>query len=360
MQCLFSNLFSRRMGRRALLATALVFHTLLPSVGHAQFGSGSAVIGTEGPGVPVMDGRAELFVYDPAKPRPVRSEMGTHGGHAHGGIAGMPGGSGMMGSGAGMPGIGMSGGYGSSAGGMSAGDMIPGGGESGGMTGESGMGGPRQGVVVVSPNSILIQAVIAPQHTSGERDKIELKMQNPEQLAMLGSQVVSLPSGMGGGMSGGMSGYGSSMGMEGGAGYGGAGDVGIPFDTPLSTEVYNREQARLAKQNGRSFKPLLDGELENAGALIKLQLWRETAMIDLKVTLANGNPNDEDEKFLKEILREEYDALLNRQRLELTRVERRVKEIQADIARRAAARDRVIDVQLGKIVLESQGLLNTK
>ena len=63
------------------------------------------------------------------------------------------------------------------------------------------------------------------------------------------------------------------------------------------------------------------------------------------------------EDYLKQLLTEEYETQLARQSIEVETIERRIAELKDEIARRRAAKDRVIDVQLGRIVLEAQGLL---
>jgi hypothetical protein len=98
-----------------------------------------------------------------------------------------------------------------------------------------------------------------------------------------------------------------------------------------------------------------------AAKLIKdticLMIWKEDAIKTLKNEEGKGEQAAASEKLLKEVLSEEYDTQLERQRFELVRLEERLKRIQDEFTRRKQAKDRVIDVQLGKIILEAQGIL---
>ena len=60
---------------------------------------------------------------------------------------------------------------------------------------------------------------------------------------------------------------------------------------------------------------------------------------------------------IKALLTTEYETGLVRQAMEVERIERRVGELKRELERRAAAKERVVDVKLGRIVLEAQGLL---
>lgn len=90
---------------------------------------------------------------------------------------------------------------------------------------------------------------------------------------------------------------------------------------------------------------------------ISLKIWKEDAIKTLKAEEGQGEQAVSSEKLLKELLSEEYDTQLERQHFELVRLEERLKRIQDEFIRRKQAKDRVIDVQLGKIILEAQGIL---
>ncbi len=90
---------------------------------------------------------------------------------------------------------------------------------------------------------------------------------------------------------------------------------------------------------------------------ISLKIWKEDAIKTLKAEDGKGEQAAASEKLLKAVLSEEYDAQLARQQFELARLQERLKRIQEEFTRRQQAKDRVIDVQLGKIILEAQGIL---
>ena len=90
---------------------------------------------------------------------------------------------------------------------------------------------------------------------------------------------------------------------------------------------------------------------------ISLKIWKEDAINTLKAEEGKGEQAAASEKLLKAVLSEEYDAQLARQQFELARLQERLKRIQEEFTRRQQAKDRVIDVQLGKIILEAQGIL---
>ena len=90
---------------------------------------------------------------------------------------------------------------------------------------------------------------------------------------------------------------------------------------------------------------------------ISLKIWKEDAIKTLKAEEGTGERAAASEKLLKAVLSEEYDTQLARQQFELARLQERLKRIQDEFTRRQQAKDRVIDVQIGKIILEAQGIL---
>jgi hypothetical protein len=191
--------------------------------------------------------------------------------------------------------------------------------------------------------------------------------------------------GMMGGSSGGM-GMGMAAGMPGdGAGMGGMGDYRVVVAFILDEEqVAGRTRIEvLAPQGARGNYARLEalsgappakvGRSSKAdkkapplwspaaAKLIKdtisLKIWKEDAIKTLKAEEGKGEQAAASEKLLKAVLSEEYDAQLARQQFELARLEERLKRIQDEFTRRKQAKDRVIEVQLGKIILEAQGIL---
>lgn len=59
----------------------------------------------------------------------------------------------------------------------------------------------------------------------------------------------------------------------------------------------------------------------------------------------------------QQILAEVYDTQLERHELEVNLAEARVAQLRVELVRRREAKPYVVEVQLGRIVLESQGLL---
>ena len=90
---------------------------------------------------------------------------------------------------------------------------------------------------------------------------------------------------------------------------------------------------------------------------ISLKIWKDDAIKTLQAEEGKGEQAAASEKLLKAVLSEEYDAQLARQQFELARLQERLKRIQEEFTRRQQAKDRVIDVQLGKIILEAQGII---
>ncbi len=90
---------------------------------------------------------------------------------------------------------------------------------------------------------------------------------------------------------------------------------------------------------------------------IRQSLWKEEAIKAINLNKSNSDKLAKLEEELKEILLAEYDTQLLRQNVEVERIEQRVVQLKQELARRRDAKERVVDVQLGRIVLEAQGLL---
>ncbi|MCA9131423.1 MAG: hypothetical protein KDB22_30275, partial [Planctomycetales bacterium] len=98
-------------------------------------------------------------------------------------------------------------------------------------------------------------------------------------------------------------------------------------------------------------------ELKLVAATIRLSIWKQDAVKELNDRSLNASALESTEERLKEILTAEYETQLDRQELEIANIEQRIQSLRSELARRRAAKERVVDVQLGNIVLESQGLL---
>ena len=204
--------------------------------------------------------------------------------------------------------------------------------------------------------------------------------------------------GYGGGMDGagggaGMSGGGDSMGMGGmgmggmsggmgmGSGMGGMSDMRVVVAFIMDEEkIAGRTRIEVLAPQGSQGNYVrleaLSGARQSKGKVdkkasplwspaaakliketISLKIWKEDAIKTLKAEEGKGEQAVASEKLLKDLLSEEYDTQLERQHFELVRLEERLKRIQDEFTRRKQAKDRVIDVQLGKIILEAQGIL---
>jgi hypothetical protein len=187
--------------------------------------------------------------------------------------------------------------------------------------------------------------------------------------------------GMGGGMAPGGMGMGGMMGGGMGGGMGGMSDMRVVVAFIMDDEkVAGRTRIEVLAPQGsqgnyvrlesltgaRTSKTKADKKAPPlwspaAAKLIKdticLKIWKEDAIKTLKNEEGKGEQAAASEKLLKEVLSEEYDTQLERQHFELVRLEERLKRIQDEFTRRKQAKDRVIDVQLGKIILEAQGIL---
>ncbi len=255
-----------------------------------------------------------------------------------GGAGGMMGGYGAMMGGGGYGGGGMMGGE----------DMV---GMGGGM-----MAGPRAQVDDSTPSqrtrTITILAFVLDERQEDGRAKIELLTLLPSNLHEQGN------GGYGGGeYVGGMMG---DMAM--GGGYGGGSERSAA--TPMHIGTYIR-LSELADRNV-SITPadarLAPEEYQIVSQLCQLKIWKADAVAALQ---SNANPAEdpqantlaEKEQHLKQLLTEEFDVQLARQELEVRTIEQRTAALKQEIERRRQAKDRVIDVQLGRIVLEAQGLL---
>jgi len=200
-----------------------------------------------------------------------------------------------------------------------------------------------------------------------------------------GDAILVLNIGIGGmGGYGDMGGYGGEGGdMEGGMGMGGMGMGGMMGGTMQSTVRCYVSLATLAqaKQQTGAKLQLRPQEVEVVSSVIRQNITRRQLVEGLHVggvrpdfvlienitrrQLVEGLHRDlsdtvaveKIEVRLKQLLAEEYDTQLKRQELEISEIEKRASELREELGRRKAAKERVVDVQLGRIILEAQGLL---
>ncbi len=266
---------------------------------------------------------------------------GGMGGTANGSAGGYGGGMDGSGFGGDMSG-GMSGGmYGDMSGGMYGGGEVGSAGMMGGSSTSN--GSPRTRI-------ISIHAYILEVDQENNRTKIELLTQPPANAAQA-QAFPGMPGGSGGaaGMPGGMGSGGSMMaaGMSGAMSGGGAGMGYVPRLVRLATLV--------GEGTGTSDKlSMSQAEYMIVANTIMQKIWKADAVKQLNAEQGNAA---ETESSLKQLLTEEYDTQLARQEIEIESIQQRITKLKDEITRRRAAKERVIDVQLGRIVLEAQGLL---
>lgn len=111
-------------------------------------------------------------------------------------------------------------------------------------------------------------------------------------------------------------------------------------------------------QNEAATGKLSSEECTNIAQLIRLDIWIEDARQLLRRTAGDADEFKAPEDHLKSLLTEEYDAQLLKQRGYVARLSDKLKRLQEELERRAQAKTRVVDVQLGKLVLEAQGLMS--
>ncbi len=247
--------------------------------------------------------RSKLYSYQLSSLKPQRAGVG-YGGGGFGGEGGYGGGN----YGGGSYG-GESGGYG------------------GGMT-ATGAATPAQPVVMP------IYAYIFDNEQVGNRTKIELLTQPPRRAQKANMQVEGrLPANP------------FDNGEQAG------GEMGGMANVPR----YVRLSSLVVVPTGPNDKlHMSQAEFEIVSQTIQLQIWKADTVRKLYVDKGNSA---ETEDYLKQLLTEEYETQLARQAIEVESIAQRIVALNDEIARRRAAKDRVIDVQLGRIVLEAQGLL---
>ncbi len=118
--------------------------------------------------------------------------------------------------------------------------------------------------------------------------------------------------------------------------------------------LFDQFEASIREASSKGDKVRAD-ELTLISQMIRQSIWKESAI--QRITSAKGTPPKGSEELLGAILGEEYDTQIARQEFEIAGIESRVKQLRAEVGKRKAAKQRVVDVKLGRIVLEAQGLL---
>ena len=154
--------------------------------------------------------------------------------------------------------------------------------------------------------------------------------------------------GPGGGMGMGMGGPG--MGMGGGMGAGSYGDVSLPLLGVLDELNAQATSAKLVAMSA--------SELTLVSQIVRQQVWKDKLIEDIKANATDTKFIELAEPRLVDLLKEQYTTQLNRQKMEIQKIEAKVAKLKTELARREAAAERVIKVQAGRIVLQAQGLLN--
>lgn len=254
---------------------------------------------------------------------------------------------------------GMDGGYGSGFGmpGMSGGGYPAGGASSSGYPG-GGIyaSGSSQ---VTNRIAINIHAYLFDGENANDRTRIELMIELPYGMGMDGMWGS-------GGMSGGLGGMGSGGGSD-GMMSGGGGDAGMGM-SPGPSQMQPFASIRIIKVKpglfrqgpGGEFPVLSPPEIKLVTDIICQTLWKTDVVQALFASKGQGDSAKENETFLKQLLAEQYDTQLARQEMEAESIKRRLEQLQDELKRRKLAKDRVIEVQLGRLILDAQGLLNNE
>ncbi len=216
----------------------------------------------------------------------------------------------------------------------------------GGGYGNSGLSGPggNGSEGTTSPEGLTILAFLFDGEKVNDRTRIEITVF---------SQPNNVPGGYpGGGMYGGsMGGYGGS---EGGMA-GGMGGMGMDSE-PWEMQPF----ASLGKVKSKFQAKLADSEINLVSDIIRQTIWKDDVLKELRNSKGQGESASPNEKLLKQLLAEQYDTQLARQEMEADSIKQRLETLLEELKRRRLAKDRVVEVQLGRLILDAQGLLNTE
>ncbi|MEM7474333.1 MAG: hypothetical protein AAF483_05015 [Planctomycetota bacterium] len=184
------------------------------------------------------------------------------------------------------------------------------------------------------------------------RCELELFVMTPmEDFGLYGG---SGPGGLSGGMQPGPGMGGPGMGLA--SPDGGMGMVGR--DESYQTVYVRLEQfANKAKDIPTAFV-MSKKEVQAVSEFIKLKVWRNKLVQRIEGNSKDPSFIEDAEPKLKQLLAEQYTNKLDLQELEVAAIESKVKQLREEIARRQSAKQKVVDVQAGRIILEAQGLLD--
>ncbi len=116
----------------------------------------------------------------------------------------------------------------------------------------------------------------------------------------------------------------------------------------------------LAKKGDKEVAILSESEIDLVSDMICQSIWKEDVVKALFTNKGQGKSASENEKLLKQLLAEQYDTQLARQEMEAESIKQRLDQLVDELKRRKLAKDRVVEVQLGRIILDAQGLLNNE
>ena len=345
---------------------------LLASACHAQVEW--TVSSTDGkkPAIKVVSETFYRFRYIPGsyKPKTLSARVFLTNGTVVGDMEGFSGGYGGDGMGAAM-----GGGAGGIGGvdGMGIGAEGPGGGMGMGMGGPGGGGGMEGYGGSHEPAGLeLFAVVVEAQNVEGENaTKVEVIFN--KDATLFGNSGYGM-GGMGAGIDyGSEEGSGGGYGAEAGGGYPGAGGAGAGLGSGFGAarprdgkrralgEYYELESLllpKVAKRTLGSRYKLEKQELKIVKDFIQLAVLRNVLLDEIKEKKNDADFLAEAEKKLKQILSNQYTNQLARQKIEIEAIESKVEKLRSELDRREAAKDRVVDVQVGRIILEAQGLLD--
>ncbi len=276
--------------------------------------------------------RSFHYVFQSFRPKELANSDGGMGGYG-GGAATGSGGFGMS-----MGASGMFGGY-------------PGGSSSAGYPG-SGIYASGSSLAT-NRLAINIHAYMFDGEKTNERTRIELMIEQPNGMGMDGMAGA-------GGLSGGPGGMG---GMDSAASAGGMGMPSGPSQMQPFASLgisKGKDAAFLLQGPGGATQVLSQSEIKLVTEIICQTIWKADVVKALFASKGQGDSAKGNETFLKQLLAEQYDTQLARQEMEAESIKRRLDQLQDELKRRKLAKDRVVEVQLGRLILDAQGLLNNE
>ena len=119
-----------------------------------------------------------------------------------------------------------------------------------------------------------------------------------------------------------------------------------------------RPLASLGSPKTKASARLSQSEIKLVTDIICQTIWKADVVKALFASKGQGESATEHEKLLKQLLAKQYDTQLARQEMEAESIKRRLELLVDELKRRRLAKDRVVDVQLGRLILDAQGLLN--